>query len=332
MDLDKYTTIAVPSGIGDSLWSMTKVSHIKKKTGKDIAIIVQETGFNRSDEFLSRFAFVDRAEYRPFAINSQDVFDPEGPYIYLQSTRAYQGWDWLLIPNGHLERGHRLEEWMPELETDFTIGKQWKFDPVELQNTVEFQNKIGPYVIFFLSGTASNTIAGHNRGPLWKPNDWLDLAKLLHTKYNVSVVIVGDKRDRSYVDDFIAIHDQPYIINLVGETKIGQTYAHILHAKAVFSYQSGIGIFSVYLGIPTVLWWRPYGDSISPNNYVTFKEEMASAWAPPWSLTNGRYLPQIYTRSSPLSIMHEIENRGWMNLERDLTMQDSMLLDVGSSA
>jgi hypothetical protein len=65
------------------------------------------------------------------------------------------------------------------------------------------------------------------------------------------------------------------------------------------------------LGTPTALWWRPEGDSISPDAYLSFKEAMASAWVPPATLAAGKHLPLIYGRESPDDILSAIKERRW---------------------
>jgi len=79
----------------------------------------------------------------------------------------------------------------------------------------------------------------------------------------------------------------------------------------VISYQAGVGIVSTYLGTPTAIFWRPYGDSISPQWILSFDERMASAWVPPATIEAGKHLPLIYGRHGIQHIVSEIRRRGW---------------------
>ena len=126
----------------------------------------------------------------------------------------------------------------------------------------------------------------------------------------LSDVVVGAEYDRSYFEKYVAAHLGP-CYDAIGKWPIGQTFAVVQRARFVVAYQSGIGIFAVYMGIPATVFWRPHGDSIDPAGYVSFREGMASAWAPQEALDSGRYLPSIYTRCSPESIVEHARSHNW---------------------
>src|SRR5205823_3957049 len=92
----------------------------------------------------------------------------------------------------------------------------------------------------------------------------------------LAVVVVGADYDRSYFEAHAARHIGA-CHDAIGRWEIGQTFAVIQRARFVVAYQSGVGIFSVYLGIPAAVFWRPHGNSIDPEGYVSFREKMASA-------------------------------------------------------
>tara|TARA_Y100000034_G_scaffold137016_1_gene218513 strand:+ start:4425 stop:5444 length:1020 start_codon:yes stop_codon:yes gene_type:complete len=338
----KKITIAVPPGIGDSLWSLTKISNIRKQKEIDcVELVVQNTDLNRSHDFLKSFTFVDSVRYADFVIHPLGIqYSKEGPYIYIESQEYWQPperreiYDFLLISNGHLERGLRLEDWLPEFETDFSIGKQWQFNPSYLLEAQNFKKEKGQYAVLYLGPFNGNTKDGHNRGPIWSLRDWMILADSLHSNYGLHIVLVGAPYDKSYSDGFMMrMGDRDYITDLVGQTEIGLTYSYILYSEMCMGYQSGIPIFSVYLGVPAVCWWRPYKDSISPTVYISFDETMASAWAPPWSLENKRYAPQIYGKSNPQSIIDTVEERGWIGSRGEPEFDDNWCLtDVGENS
>jgi len=321
-------SIAVPPGIGDALWSLTKVPSLREKHHKKMQIVVCDTALRRSHEFLEAFDFVDSVVYAPFPLHPPCKISAEGPYTYQNSRFGFEKYDLLLIANGHLERGHRLENWFTEIETDFTIGSRWIFDHQHVATASKFKEQFGDYAVFYLGPQKGNTKFGHNRDSLWKLSDWIKLAEMFINKYGLHILVVGAPYDKSYSNMFFASLPpslKEKTTDLVGLTPIGLTYSYIVFSKCVISYQSGIGIFSVYLGIPTVLWWRPYGNSLASFRFISFKEEMATAWAPPWTLKN-TYLPQIYGKSDPQSLMLEIEKRGWLTFSTEKRFRDNMTL------
>ena len=121
--------------------------------------------------------------------------------------------------------------------------------------------------------------------------------------------MVGAEYDRSYFD--IYIKDKVDWLNLIGSTSISLLFAIVKKCKFVISYQSGIGVVASHLGIPTAMFWRAKGDSISADCYISFEENMATAWANPDIIAEGKYLPLRYGRYNPAYIIQEIKNKKW---------------------
>ncbi len=303
--------VAVPAGIGDSVWGLLKIPSMLRAYGATKAHIALCGGPPyRSLPFIERFDFVESAENSRWECIESDRYTPEGVYNWAPSGIGWHNeFDWMLQANRHLESGQRLETWLPEFETDFDIADRFLFTGGELRQARALEQRLGPYCVFYLGPEAGNTTFGHNRGPLWKPEEWGQLATLCR-ELGLQIVVVGADYDRSYFERHVAPH-LGACYDAVGKWPIGQTFAVIQRSRFVVAYQSGIGIFSVYLGIPAACFWRPQGDSIDPSSYVSFSEQMASAWAPPESLETGRYLPLIYTRCSPQRIADHAVKHGW---------------------
>lgn len=336
--------IATPPGIGDALWSLVKVQDIIRLGNYDgCKVSLQHTDCNRGREFMLHFDFVKEADYEEFPIQNvptfatglvhkglamlgidSDVLEEQAPrlvektgeYIYIESHENFLNqYDWLLIANGHLERGNRIETWLPQFKTNLDIGlNNFVFQGKEIIEAERIHKEFigsSPFVAFYLGPKAGNTISGHNRNSLWSLEDWNTTA-ILMKEHNpdLKFVIIGARYDMEYVLDFLNKYLNPIFINLTGLTEIGVTFAIIKRSKFFLSYQCGLGVFSVYLGVPTACFWRPYGDSFSAEVFISMREEMAHDWAPLWSLRpDGNYLPQIYTKCSPRSIVDECIKR-----------------------
>src|SRR5262249_32366118 len=114
----------------------------------------------------------------------------------------------------------------------------------------------------------------------------------------------------SYFERHVAQHiGECY--DAIGQWPVALTFAVIQRSRFVVGYQSGIAIFSVYRGIPTACFCRPQGDSIDPEGYVSFREQMASGWVPKEALDASRYLPLIYTRCTAESIADHAARHNW---------------------
>ena len=355
--------IAVPSGIGDALWSLVKVQDIMRSGNYDgCSVSLQYTDCNRGSEFIQHFDFVESANYEDFPIQYTDSYieylngnsfedvpityehtfstelahkglaalgisnvqisnnniasriaEKTGEYIYIESQENFLGkYDWLLIANGHLERGNRIETWLPQFKTNLDIGlNNFVFQEKEIIEAERIHKEFignSPFVVFYLGPKAGNTTSGHNRNSLWSLEDWYTTAMLMKEHNpDLKFVITGARYDMEYVLDFLNKYLDPIFINLVGLTEIGVTFALLKRSKFFLSYPCGLGIFSVYLGVPTACFWRPYGNSLNADMFVSVREEMSVAWTPTWA--NNNYLPLFYTRCSPASIVDTVVNR-----------------------
>jgi FkbM family methyltransferase len=315
--------LAVPAGIGDAVWALTKIPHLLRIYEAEKAhISLCGPRPYRALPFVERFDFVASAEYSRWECVESQPYTPEGTYNWAPSGIGWHHeYDWMLQANRHLESGRRLEDWLPDMETDWHIADRFRFTSREVREAIEFERSHGPYCLFYLGPEAGNTTSGHNRGALWRPQDWGLMARHFR-ELGLKVVVVGAAYDQSYFENYFAPPRSPRergevqnvlgeCTNMIGKWSIGQTFSAVQRARCVNANQSGNGIFAVYLGVPTACFWRPHGDSIAPNAFVSFKEEMASAWAPHDALATGRYLPAIYTKCTPDSIVQHAVEHDW---------------------
>jgi FkbM family methyltransferase len=309
----KVLRVAVPSGIGDVTWVLTKLPALLAREGADKADVdCCHSDYPRCSEFLSGFDFVRHAGYCEFdCVERDNPVLADGCYNYAPSQpRWHDYYDWFLQANGHLEHGRRLEEWLPDLAIDWQIARRFRFRPEDEASAGRFAAEAGPFALFFAASTPANTVAGHNRGPLWKPDDWAGLCRHFLEK-GVRPVFIGAAWDRDYYDRHLAGRLPGGVWERINQWPIGLTFAAIRLARGVVSFQSGLGIFGVYLGARVAMWWRPHGNSIAPDRHVTFSEEMARSWAPPGAEASGRYLPLIYGRQTPAQLADLMAQRGW---------------------
>ena len=298
---------------------------MRRKLNPDhVEIIIQSTEFNRSDDFLSHFDFIDSTRYEDFSIIPEPIYFPDvfgmptpkptdenGHYIYIYSTGNFMGDpnSWLLIANGHLERGNRLETWLTGFETEIHIAKHFHFRDNEIEYAKQFHKQTlnnKQFVTFYMGPLNGNTIAGHNRNSLWTIREWqVILENLLYINPELVFVIVGAKQDWQYANIFmgsLTSHHRNKCVNFCGNTTIGECFALIKRSQFLLSYQCGVGIFSAYLGHPCAVWYRPYGDSMSSDFMGTYVEAFSHCWAP-MEYINKTYFPLLYKRESPEDIV-----------------------------
>jgi hypothetical protein len=310
----------LPTGIGDSVWALHKIKSVRDQHDPSGPIDIYLAGTDseietRALDFLRRFDFVNSVEMRDWGLLGDPVTTPDGYFNYVEDGMyEFKGEQvCALIPNAALERGIRLEDWLPNHQIDWDIFKHFDITYKE-RAAAERIASAGPYAVFYPGPLQGNTVNGHNRGMMWKPQEWIDLGRRIHNEFGLNIVVVGAPYDSSYYDLFISTAlngDGSYWNNQIGHTKLGELFSITNNAEFVISYQAGVGIVSTYLNTPTAIFWRPRGNSISPDRYISFEESMASAWVPPSILFQETHLPLIYGRHKVDDIMSEITQRGW---------------------
>jgi FkbM family methyltransferase len=310
---ERVLRVAVPSGIGDVTWVLTKLPALLAKEGLTKADIdCCHSDYPRTSEFLLSFDFVRRAGYCEFdCVEQGSPVLSDGCFNYAPSQPAWHDrYDWFLQANGHLEHGRRLEEWLPDLPIDWQVASRFRFHPHDEAAARQFAAESGPFLLCFAASTPANTVAGHNRGPLWTPADWAELCRHLLAR-GIRPVFVGAEWDGDYYHRHLAAQLPQGVWERIGQWPIGVTFAAIRAARGLVAYQSGLGIFGVYLGAKVAMWWRPHGDSLVPDRQITFSEEMAKAWVPPGVEESGQYVPLIYGRQSATELMEMLAQRNW---------------------
>jgi len=313
--------VLVPGGIGDSCWALFKMQAIRDKQDPSGTIDVSLVGSNdkvdsRALDFVRRFRFINSVNMKPFSIQAYGPrVHPDGTYNYIEDGMyEFDGEKYcVLIPNAPLEKGIRLENWLPQYQINWNIFRDFHIETIERIHAADVHAKIGDYAVFYPGPLAGNTVEGHNRGPIWTPEEWVELGKRVHDEFGLHILVVGASYDLAYFTGILEplLKGQNYWTSVIGRTNLGELWALTDRCKFCLSYQAGVGIISTYRGTPTGIWWRQHSDSISSSHYLTFNEKMASAWVPPSILEAGTHLPLYYGKDSVESILNEVRRRGW---------------------
>lgn len=310
----------LPQGVGDNFWVLSKIESVAKRhEAKSIDVLLNcgdpsQVTQIRALEFVRRFKCVTSAEMYVAGngtfLKPGPIADADGYFRYLDDgPTELPGVDFVMIPNGALEKGVRLENWLPEYEIDWEFArKQLSFTDAERKIGAAFAAE--PFVALHLGCKSSNTYSGHNRGPLWHPADWIELGRHLQN-LGLRLVVFGADYDRDYFNELIKPIVGDSWIDAVGRWTLMETFAVLQQAKFMISYQCGLAMVPTYLGVKTVIFWRPHGDSLLPTTFVSCHEGMATGWVPPKVLAAGDYIPAFYGRHGVDWIMGEITARGW---------------------
>lgn len=312
-----------PTGIGDVAWALHKIQAVAERHNANCIDVGLTCGIEskvetRALDFVRRFEFINSVCMCPgYGILQEPFFTKDGYWNYIEDGfYEIKGERWcVLTPNVALERGFPLGSgWLPHIPIRWDIWNDFRITNAEAEQGVDMTPH-GDYAVFYPGPLDGNTVQGHNRNMIWRPQDWIELGKRLHDEHGLSIVAVGAMYDAPYYDTLLGPNlngASGYWTNLIGQTNLGSLFTITKHARMVISYQAGVGIVSTYLGTPTGIFWRAKGDSILREGYLSFEEEMASSWVPPaMCVADGTHLPLIYGRHGVDHIMQEMERRKW---------------------
>jgi ADP-heptose:LPS heptosyltransferase len=309
---ENVARFCLPTGIGDCVWALTKIRQIAGKRPIDVVLSgdPKNTVDHRTVPFLKRFPFIQRVSVKnvPMLVDYHKPTDEKGRYNYvpdgLRNGLHY------LVPNAALEKGVRLEDWLTDVPIDWDIMAQ--FDWSGTERAASLAEVYAPFVAFYLGPLAGNTVEGHNRGPLWSPEEWLELGIAMKQR-GMNVVVVGAEYDRSYWEDYVKpLVDRARLgwLDTLGKWEIGETLAFLRKAKCFVSYQCGLAMVTHYLGGRVACWWRPDGNTLNVHHLLSFDERFATGWVRLGSEKD--YLGLIYQRASAVDVMHMIDERKWL--------------------
>lgn len=254
MNSAKPVTVALPLGIGDTHWAVTKFRALSEfHEGRPIHAYINEDWQHRSIGFLQMVPSLEKV-FPSGKAPTDIVFQMKPTYMHprwstLKGSANWNGFDYLLVPNGHLEKGFPLETWLPELPTEYIYPLN--YPPGTKEEAAELF-KPGD-VILYPSGI------GPNRGfhaDNWTRHDWARIIQILNNR-GVEPVLVGadNNDDTAYRDLLMRLIPDCRVRDLVGKTSIPVVFAGIEIASVWVGFNSGLGIVSAMLGVPTVMLW-----------------------------------------------------------------------------
>ena len=317
-------------GIGDVLWSFVLIKSLCNKYNcKKIDLLVHYNGDHRagrSFNLLKRFSYINSVTAFSFPVHGNPPVDKEGYLSYTFTAGPAEGheknsFDYKFIINTYLEHGWEFKDICDLLglnpqEINHSVFSDYKFIESDYIGVRSLKAAgIDNYIVVYFGALADNTRQGLNYQSLWSVEEWVEVVSDLKNKYKHKIIIVGASYDSDYFADFTKKYGKSFhedCINAVGQYSIEETIAILKSARFVIGFASGITISSVYLGVPTAIFWRPQNISMSPQyKKFGFHEGFATNWIPPDILNNKKYIPLWYTIDSPKSVLCKISESQW---------------------
>lgn len=287
---DEETIIGMPPGIGDLHWIMVKLESFKKKNNiKKIKVhmnLGHEENVNFHDcsiEYLNLIPFVDTAE----------SIGEELPFEYALAGgsgtplfKNYGGCDYMLEFNSLLEKGVRLQNILPEYDTNFDYPIM---EPPESERFAEAVKKEsgGKLVLLFTASVEGNDVCAKD---LWTARHWMELAQKIYDKTGCRPVLIGARWDKRYAEKIAALDKEKIIYDIVGKTSVAHLFALTRAANVLIGYTCGVVIMATRFRIPVVSFW-PIKSKANPDG--RFKRAFIYSWLPPKAEGNG-FMPFAY--------------------------------------
>lgn len=240
-----YRTIKVCAGIGDSIWLIQKLINQPEKFHFQIPDGSPQRGkplFDLLPQLTASATYVPKLNYR--ILEKENIQNKKNRWQDIKEQTFY------LTANKHLERGNRIEAFLPDLPTNYKLGYQTaKEDVFRAQDILKEERR---YIGIYTTAYSNARNAGG-----WEVAEWFKLIKMLYKSKDTCFVIVGAPYDVGITEPLMKELEQ-YNIPYINTT--GEPLAVVIELLKRFSYfigfPSGLSIINETLGKDGVMFYQ----------------------------------------------------------------------------
>ena len=257
--------IGLPSGIGDVSWAYSKLLHLGRMEYE-----VADGWPYRTVQYMDLLPGVTKASYGAFRYEDIVTFQTAtiGETPVWSEVIQRNGIGRLLIaPNRHLEMGKRLEDWLPDLPTEFHYSITIPEGDRQKANAL-LEGFERPFW-----GISAASYRGSEAWKTWGRDEWADYLRRFHDHAGGTIILLG-----GFWDDLTHSLAELGYPEFVGKTSIGTAIAILDKLDGYLGFSSGLGVLRTVLNRRAFLMW--------PAHQV----ELSTSWAPPHMLESGRYM------------------------------------------
>lgn len=259
----------LPSGIGDFSWAYSKLCN-----AGPLDYEIADGWPYRTVPYLELLPQVATAKYGDFTYDTIVAFEKvnelDRDLTWEQLKKLGYG-KVLIQPNHHLERGKRLEEWLPDLPTTF------HYPIVTTDRHKERARRLLEGMPRPLVGISAASYRGSEAWKTWGAEEWKDFLAWWSAEVGGTVVLLG-----GFWDDLTAMLAEEGYEDLVGKTDVGTMVEVQKILDYYVGFSSGLGVIRTVLGKNVYMFW--------PDHQVA----LSTSWAPPVMLGTGAYSCNVW--------------------------------------
>lgn len=261
-------SIVVPSGIGDFLWLAMKLVN----TGEKFDIVIPESKPQRVHQLASLMPYLINSvkfqnglSYKK--INTGNIQNTTKNWKGIKQNSFY------LSANRHLEQGKRIETFLPDLDTSYTLD--YNTTENDISTAKVFCSGLEDYI-----GIYCSSYAGSRNWGTWQEKEWFDLITLMGKDY--TYVIIGAEWDTDLADKLKHLLGGYNFVCTIGQP-LGLVIEVLKRLKYFIGFPSGLSILNETLGKDGLMF------------YATAIKSIINTWADPERIKNGNIKECLFT-------------------------------------
>ena len=253
--------LTCPAGIGDFSWVWSKLVHVKDEIEK---ISIVDGWPNRTTPYVELCGM--KSDYVPIDYTAIQMNMALHKCQRWEEYRVHPVASMCTSANYHLELGHRLEEWLPDLPTDFHYPLFVK--PETSKKAVSLLADLKHPIV----GISCASYRGSEAWKTWGRAEWVDLLLRIQAEGWQPLLLGGFWDDLTYT-----VGCELDLPDLVGKTDVETAVAILDLLDGYIGFSSGLGVVRTVLDRSALMLWPAH------------QKELSDSWAPPDMLESRRY-------------------------------------------
>jgi len=232
--------IVLPAGIGDIYWVCQKLATTGEKYDFEV---VHERGRQILNLLPHLVRSVKVSKHTNGDVLSKNEAKTTTRFARVKDKGSYTNF---LSCNEWVDSGGRLEDWLPDLDTDWELAKSFEYNKPNVDNKLSTLQNIGIYT------SCVSNVCKFNP-PLWLHKQWFDLIKKINDGKESNFILIGAEYDRDLLFRLADLLDRDGIRFTMCIDPIPSVLECFKHMDYFIGRASGIGILADAMDVPSIM-------------------------------------------------------------------------------